>query len=92
MMIEYARFDKNDLKKNFLEYMVNTLFHSSLFFGPPRKKERIHYVLERLGLLWGKYPDLRLGQLILNIGASRNLFAIEDEDLLKIIDEYIENK
>lgn len=40
----------------------------------------------------GKYPDLRLGQLILNIGASRNLFAIEDEDLLKIIDEYIENK
>ena len=92
MMLECAHFDKNDLKKDFLEYMVNTLFHSSLFFGPPRKKERIHYVLERLGLLWEKYPDLRLGQLILNIGASRNLFAIEDEDLLKIIDEYIENK
>ena len=36
-----------------------------------------------------EYPDLRLGQLLLITCGTEDLFAIEDEDLLKLIDNDI---
>lgn len=87
--IEYAVFENNnDPKKRFLEYMVKTLYHSSFFFGT-RDNGRMDQILKCLKKLWEQYPDLRLGQLLLITCGTEDLFAIEDEDLLKLIDNDI---
>ena len=50
---------------------------------------RMDQILKRLKKLWEQYPDLRLGQLLLITCGTEDLFAIEDEDLLKLIDNDI---
>jgi hypothetical protein len=54
-----------------------------------RDRNRIPMVLSRLGVLWGRYPDLRLGQLILNCFPSDNpkpLYMIEDAELISALE------
>lgn len=46
-----------------------------------RDPARIDKVLKELGGIWKQYPDLRLGQLIINV--ERDPYYIEDEDLLQ---------
>lgn len=46
--------------------------------------ERIRPTLDLVALLWRKYPDLRLGQLLLNLGAC-SLWNLEDEELMSRI-------
>ena len=53
-----------------------------------RDPERIDKVLAAIGEVWYKYPDLRLGQLILNVVQDPTLYYIEDEDLVKRIDKF----
>jgi len=61
-----------------------------------RDPERICKVLELLKTEWEKYPDLRLGQILVNIvGADTEcsfscpeVFYYEDDELIK----YLENK
>ncbi|MBI4029110.1 MAG: hypothetical protein HY376_01985 [Candidatus Blackburnbacteria bacterium] len=49
-----------------------------------RNPERIKQTLALIQQLWEKYPDLRLGQLILNaLPNERLLYYIEDEDLVE---------
>ena len=88
MTVDLIFENNNDPKKRFLEYMVKTLYHSSFFFGT-RDKGRMDQILKRLKKLWEQYPDLRLGQLLLITCGTEDLFAIEDEDLLKLIDNDI---
>lgn len=55
-----------------------------------RNKERIDDVCIRLAALWKKYPDLRLGQLILNVMQDPALYYVEDEDLIvKLENHYL---
>ena len=47
-------------------------------------------MLNHLDRLWREYPDLRLGQLMMNLahtGPSLDLFHIEDEDLVKRMED-----
>lgn len=53
-----------------------------------RKEERIDPALERLGRVWKQYPDLRLGQLILNVARDPMLYYLEDEELIKTLEEF----
>ena len=53
-----------------------------------RKEERIDPTLERLGKVWKEYPDLRLGQLILNVARDPMLYYLEDEELIKTLEEF----
>lgn len=51
-----------------------------------RSPTRITPTLQQLEILWRKYPDIRLGQLIVNIvGGEKNLFYMEDGRLLRRI-------
>lgn len=54
-----------------------------------RDPERIPKVLDEVKKVWEKFPDFRLGQLIeCVVGRSPHpLFYIEDEDLVKRIEE-----
>lgn len=56
---------------------------------PPRNPDRIPRILEKLGKLWQKYPDMRLGQLLQNARGAEGteLFYLEDDVLEKRIDE-----
>ena len=58
-----------------------------------RDPKRIPKILNQLKSLWSSYPDLRLGQLILNVVKDPVLYYLEDEELIKILrDGYSEVK
>lgn len=59
-----------------------------------RNPSRIYPLLNKIGAIWIKHPDMRLGQLIENIRRmdkiniyEDNLFYIEDEKFEKLIDK-----
>ncbi len=56
-----------------------------------RDINRIDLILDRLKILWKKYPDLRLGQLILNVLQDPALYYIEDEELIDLLEEFYSN-
>lgn len=58
-----------------------------------RDKERIKDILERLEKIWNEYPDLRLGQLILNVYSDPTLYYVEDDKLLSAMESlYLKNE
>ena len=81
--IEYARLDEQDSRKGFLEYMKKTLYEKSFITGTGREKGRISEVLLKLEKVWNQYPDMRLGQLLVNVCGKSDLFMVEDEELLE---------
>lgn len=52
-----------------------------------RDPNRIHKVLDYVRRVWERNPDLRLGQLIVNLTSERfaDLFYVEDEQLLDVL-------
>ena len=62
----------------------------------PRDPERIEEVLYKLGELWKKVPDWRLGQLLYNlkqnIKPDSDIFYLEDNELLKQVDKHLNNE
>lgn len=59
-----------------------------------RDKQRIISILDKLKLIWEKYPDLRFFQLLNAIGFSSNKdwFYLEDTDLEEILERNINEK
>ena len=55
-----------------------------------RNKERIPQVLKEIQNIWEQYPDLRLGQLILNVINDPAAYYIEDDVLIKTLKEFYE--
>ena len=60
-----------------------------------RDPNRIESVLKRIGTMWSLCPDLRLGQLLVNSsimsGGTSDIFYVEDEDLVKIVEKFMED-
>lgn len=50
-----------------------------------RDKRRINKALRTIKKIWKKYPDLRLGQLIVNAVPEIYLYHIEDDVLIECI-------
>lgn len=38
-------------------------------------------VLHLLGIYWKRHPDLRLGQLLMNLNGNADIFYVEDDIL-----------
>ena len=53
-----------------------------------RDPNRIDNVLAAVGDVWKQYPDLRLGQLLVNVYPSIILYYKEDEDLVEGVKEF----
>lgn len=58
-----------------------------------RDPERIDEVLTKIRLIWKRFPDLRLMQLLLNVIPNSSIaYFVEDEDLTKaLLKFYLEN-
>ena len=69
--------------------MAKTMLCTSILSGTGRDRGRIPEVLSKIEKVWMQYPDLRLGQLLLNVCGPKDLFTLEDEDLLKCFEENI---
>ena len=53
-----------------------------------RDPARINEILFKVEEIWRRYPDLRLGQLIINaMKIGEYLYYLEDEQLLKLLEE-----
>ena len=51
--------------------------------------KRIKKVLKIVGKVWEQYPDLRLGQLLLNVvGPHSDLYYVSDDDLMRLTVHY----
>lgn len=55
-----------------------------------RDINRIDFILQRLEVIWKKYPDLRLGQLIMNVGNENSLYYLEDDELIEKLERFYE--
>ena len=55
-----------------------------------RDKGRIKDFLVRLEALWNKYPDLRIGQLLINVAHKTDIFYIEEDEFIKLMDKWEE--
>ena len=53
-----------------------------------RDVNRIDTILEQIGGVWKQYPDLRLGQLLLNVLGDPVLYYAEDDDIVKALREF----
>ena len=57
-----------------------------------RNSKRIDVVLNEIKAIWERYPDLRLGQLLLNVIRDPYLYYVEDGDLVDYLKDYYEPK
>lgn len=63
-----------------------------------RDPNRIYKFMNRLTALWAKYPDWRLGQFMMNIlgiyhdQTGRDPFFPEDEEFMKVLEDYFNGK
>lgn len=58
-----------------------------------RDPQRINRILEKVEAVWVNYPDIRLGQLLVNLAPPRlnnDIFYWEDDDLEKSLDDRID--
>ena len=55
-----------------------------------RDPKRIDVILQEIGAIWRKYPDMRLGQLIGNVLEGPSLYYVEDSSLVKALKDMYE--
>lgn len=53
-----------------------------------RDRDRIDIIITELEKIWVDYPDLRLGQLLLNVVQDPELYYIKDEKLIEKLKEF----
>ena len=53
-----------------------------------RNPQRIQPTLKLIEKIWNQVPDLRLGQLIVNVTKQNDPFYVEDETLIEQLKEY----
>lgn len=53
-----------------------------------RRKDRIDSILNKLEEIWLEFPDLRLGQFLLNVSRDPELYYIEDDELIKKLESF----
>ena len=57
-----------------------------------RDPKRINTILTQLQEVWEKVPDLRLGQLLLNVVVDPALYYLEDQELISRLKSYYQEE
>jgi hypothetical protein len=66
--------------------------HISIKENTMRDPNRIEKVLNDIERIWKRFPDLRLGQLLLNVARDPLLYYLEDDELLALLEEGYKEK
>jgi len=53
-----------------------------------KNKDRILLMLFRIAVLWYRYSELRLGQLVINAISESEVYFIEDDELLTRLENH----
>ena len=53
-----------------------------------RKRGRISPVIRKLEEVWREHPDLRLGQLLIDCAGGKDLFNLEDDELMEALERF----
>ena len=53
-----------------------------------RKRGRISPVIRKLEEVWREHPDLRLGQLLIDCAGDKDLFNLEDDELMEAMERF----
>lgn len=59
-------------------------------FDTPRDANRIDVLLDLLGQVWDLYPDMRFGQLIINLGLDE--FYKEDDVAISELRDFLDKE
>lgn len=59
-------------------------------FNTPRDENRIGILLDLLGRVWERYPDMRFGQLIINLGLDE--FYKEDDVAIAELRDFLDKE
>lgn len=59
-------------------------------FNTPRDENRIGILLDLLGRVWELYPDMRFGQLIINLGLDE--FYKEDDVAIAELRDFLDKE
>lgn len=59
-------------------------------FNTPRDENRIGVLLDLLGRVWELYPDMRFGQLIINLGLDE--FYKEDDVAIAELRDFLDKE
>ena len=57
-----------------------------------RDINRIDTITTKLAAIWKLYPDLRLGQLLLNVARDPQLYYLEDDKLIEKLEDFYQNR
>lgn len=60
------------------------------YWGEPRPKERVERMLNAIQELWQRFPDWRLGQLLVNVSQrfEANPYYVEDSLLEEALEQF----
>lgn len=53
-----------------------------------RKVDRISRILKELEYIWRECPDLRLGQMIMNLESVMDVYYADDDELINVLKCY----
>lgn len=79
--VERVVLSHEDERKYYLQYLIDTFDKPFLSEGK-RNEYRIPVILKMVEKIWKQYPDMRLGQLLMVVAEDKDLFGIEDKDLM----------
>ena len=80
---------ESDLKQDcyFFEF-DGCMLYVNCSGGTIRKRGRISPVIRKLEEVWREHPDLRLGQLLINCAGDKDLFNLEDDELMEAMERF----
>lgn len=80
---------ESDLKQDcyFFEF-DGCMLYVNCSDGITRKRSRILPVIKKLEEIWRAYPDMRLGQLLINCAGDKDLFNLEDDELMEALERF----
>lgn len=79
--VERVVLGHEDERKYYLQYLIDSFEKTFLDVGK-RNENRMSVILKMVEKIWKQYPDMRLGQLLMVVSEDKDLFDIEDKDLM----------
>lgn len=53
-----------------------------------QRGSRIKPIIRKIEEVWREHPDLRLGQLLINCAGDKDLFNLEDDELMEAMERF----